>query len=282
MESVPVTSLVGEARELAEYSADGFGRRVLGVTDRMAILLAGFRAGQEIPVHAPDVDLAASVLDGDGLMRLGERVQWVRTGDVAVIPAGEARGVRAGTGGMVMMVMVSPPPTSADHTTGRVDCEWPADSGSGRTVAQMISAEHRGLREQLEDLGSLADQAARLDDDERTRRLSEAVEFLRHDLLPHARTEEASVYPAAEKVLRARGGAVRTMTMGHETITALLEELEEALTEDDVTSLPRILHSLRAITLLHLDEEEEVYLPALAALSPEEGKVLELQLGEHH
>jgi hypothetical protein len=56
--------LVGHASELAEFTAEGFGRRVLFDTGRFRVILAAFEPDQEIPIHAPAVDLAVAVLEG--------------------------------------------------------------------------------------------------------------------------------------------------------------------------------------------------------------------------
>lgn len=277
-----IESIIGSGRELAELVPHGFGRRILASTERMTVVLAGFEPGQEIPAHAPDVDLVVSVLDGDGLVRIGEDVHHVRAGDVATIPAGKVRGIKAGPAGMIALHVVSPPPTDADHATPRPDLAWPEPGRA--TVGEAVAAEHAELRPVVDGLGELADRAGDLAPDERRRRLGDTVAFLRGSLLPHAAAEENTLYPAAERVLRARGGAVRTMTLGHERIAALVDELEAAAASDDVARLPRVLHSLRAIVLLHLDEEEQVYLPALAGLSADEAEVLAARLGieGHH
>lgn len=273
--------LAGTGRRLAEFSPEGFARRILGTTDRMAIVLAGFLPGQEIPAHAPHVDLVLTVLDGDGEVRIGEQVHHLRAGDLAVVPAGEMRAVRAGPGGMVALHVVSPPPTAEDHATGHLDPEWPAKTSAGADLARAISREHEALRPHLEELADLADTVSDLVVDERRRRLTEVVDFMRSELLPHAEAEEEAVYPAAETVLRARGGATRPMTLEHEAIAGLVDELGQAIAGDEVTSLGRILHSLRAVTLLHLDKEERVHLPALEGLSDEEAAAITHHLGIH-
>lgn len=277
MFDVPFRPLVGAGRLLARFSAEGFGRNVLGASEQMAVVLAGFQPFQEIPPHAPSMDLVLAVLDGDGWVRMGEEVHHVRAGDVAVVPGGVVRGVRAGAQGMVTLHVASPPPTAGDHATGRPDLVWPEPDTAGARAAERISAEHGRLRPRLEGLGGLADELAGLDPEERRRRVAEAVGFLRGELLPHAEAEELAVYPAAETVLRARGGAVDAMVLEHGRITRLVSELEEAA--DDPVRAAGILHALQAVTLLHLEEEERVYLPALAGLSAEEAEELAERLG---
>lgn len=279
MQDMTIRPVVGSARELANFVPEGFGKRILFSSEKMTAILAGFRPGQEIPVHAPELDLIVSVLDGDGRIRIGDEVFDVRAGDLATIPAGEVRSIKAGPAGMVVLNLASPPPIEADHQTGRTDLIWPDTTPHGSRVTEAVKSEHAHIRPSIEGMGDLADQLAGLDAADRSRRLAEVLGFLRDGLMPHAKAEEITIYPAAERVLRARGGAVATMTLGHERIAALIEDLGAAAADDAVDRLPGILHSLRAIVLLHLDEEEQVYLPALAGLSADESDSLARALG---
>jgi len=63
-------------------------------SDRMKIVCGYFEPGQFIPVHAPDSDVAIIVRSGSGVVREGETDRSVGPGDVVVVPAGTARGVR--------------------------------------------------------------------------------------------------------------------------------------------------------------------------------------------
>ncbi len=270
---------VGRSTDLAEFSDAGFGRVILADTPEMKVVLAAFMPSQEIPPHAPPVALTISVLDGDGQIRIDDEVYDVRAGDVAVIPAGAVRGIRGGESGMTALHVVAPPPSAADHQTSVAEYSWPDRSNLGARVASAVSEEHRSLRPSIELLGDLAGVVATLESADRQVALDEAIDFLNDHLLPHAAAEESQLYPAAERVLRARGGAVETMTLGHKVISHLVAELASAMAEDDVDSLPRILYSLRAIISLHLEEEEVAYLPALAALSESEASEIAKNLG---
>ena len=280
VDTIPVVGpVVGTGKDLAEFVETGFGKRILMDTPHMKVVLAGFLPGQRIPDHAPAVDLAVSVLDGDGVIRIDDGEFGVRTGDVAMIPAGAARSVTAGPAGMVVLHVVSPPPTSADHATAQPPLQRNAPTLSGVKIAEAVAREHVHLRPIVESLGDLADNLGNMNQTDRADRLAKAASFLRDDLLSHARAEEGTIYPVAEMVLRARGGAIGTMLLGHEAITALVEELEDAISTEEFDALPRILHSLRAVVLLHLEEEEAVYLPALAGLSEVEAASLADALG---
>ena len=276
--SAIVASVVGAADDLAIYSEEGFGRRMLADTPSMKAVLTGFRPGQEIPAHAPTVDMVVSVLSGDGRIRIGDEIHHIRGGDVATVPAGEVRAIHAGPQGMVALHVVSPPPTAADHDRGRTDEQWPEPTDEGAWIAASVRDEHRHLRTVIESLG-VAAESMRAPDEDAEQRLDEIVMFLREHLLVHAEAEEGALYPLAEKVLRARGGAVNTMLLGHGTIERLTGELEDALESEAFETIPQILHSLRAIALLHLDEEEQVYLPALSAISDQEAADVARQLG---
>jgi quercetin dioxygenase-like cupin family protein len=80
----------------------------------MKVVLTRFESGQFIPVHAPSVDMALLVLEGDGYVLAGQTEYTVGPGAVVVVPAGESRGVRATTR-LIALHVVSPPPTAADH-----------------------------------------------------------------------------------------------------------------------------------------------------------------------
>ena len=119
-------AVYGSAAELAEFGADAFVAKELGASDRAKVVLAGLEDGQQIPLHAPDVDLAMAVLSGTGDLWIGDAPHPIAPGDVAVIPAGTTRGVRARGGRLILMNVASPPPTAADHEVARRP--WPAET----------------------------------------------------------------------------------------------------------------------------------------------------------
>lgn len=272
--------LVGAAQELSVFSSDGFGRRILFDGEGMRAVLVALEAGQEIPVHAPRLDVIVSVLAGMGRVMAGDEAHSVRAGDVAVIPAGARRGLRAEGGRLVALHVVSPPPGEADHA--RADhAVWPAPEPAP-DVAGLIRHEHEGLHEEVDKLGVLAEALPMLNGREARKQLGEVTRFLREDLLSHAHEEERSVYPAVERVLGAAGGATRTMAVDHRHIAALVADLEDlaegSISEAQQAPVRRVLHELRALLEVHLQKEEEVYLPLLARLSPEERRSLYAQL----
>jgi uncharacterized protein (DUF2249 family)/hemerythrin-like domain-containing protein len=97
------------------------------------------------------------------------------------------------------------------------------------------------------------------------------VNFLNHELLPHAVGEEEHLYPAVESLVRAHGDATATMSIDHEFIEAYIREIDTAA--DDLRSadasgrsavnerLGRLTAQLEALLKVHLEKEERVYLP---------------------
>jgi quercetin dioxygenase-like cupin family protein/uncharacterized protein (DUF2249 family) len=282
--STSTAPLIGRARELASFSGDGFGRRILFENDRLRVVLAAFEPGQEIPVHAPGVDLVLSVLEGMGEVRAGDQVHPVAAGDVVIVPAGEERGVRARTR-MVALHVVSPPPTEADHAAVAGGGHWPSAT-AGPSVAQLILEEHAGLFPHLEDLGHLADEIQDLEGDQLGERLGGVLAFLKGGLLPHAEEEERSVYPAVERALRAVGGGTDTMSADHVRIRDLIAELEALAASDQSPANRRreqaLLDGLRTVLELHFTKENERYLPLLDLLPPQERARLHEHLSGGH
>jgi quercetin dioxygenase-like cupin family protein/iron-sulfur cluster repair protein YtfE (RIC family) len=264
--------VVGRAAELAQYSTQEFGRKVLAETDRFRVVIAALEDGQEIPLHAPPLDMVMTIVEGIGQVMAGDQVHAVRAGDVVIVPAGQTRGLRATGGRLVAVNVVSPPPGPGDHAGSRA-AAWPVD-GEAPDVGALILEEHAGLFPHLDHLGSLASEATTLGEDELRTRLTEVLAFLRDGLLPHAKEEEVSVYPAAEKVLRAVGGATRTMSIDHRFVSQMVEELsglsEGLLSSMNKERIRRLLYGLQALLQVHFTKENEVYVPLLNRLSPSE------------
>ncbi|HZD80071.1 MAG TPA: hemerythrin domain-containing protein [Actinomycetota bacterium] len=277
----------GSASELATFGAESFTPTVLFESERMKVVLAGLEADQRIELHAPQVDLAVAVLEGLGDLWVDDRPRPVRPGDVAVIPAGSTRGVRARGGRLVLLHVVSPPPSAADHQVEHR--AWPSEE-AGPEVRAVLHQEHQELLPHLGHLGALAEQAPDLDEATLRERLHGVVDFLTHSLLPHAGVEEQTLYPAVDGLLRATGGGTGTMSIDHaeigERIQALAAMVEEPLNPSARTAIVRALEQLEAIVRLHFRKEEEAYLPLLSRLSAAEASELSDALSalgaEHH
>lgn len=97
------------------YDDDKFSARTVHESGRMKVVLGYFEPGQFIPVHAPASDVAVTVRSGQGVVRDGEDDHAVEPGDVVVVPADENRGVRAEDDRLEAMLVVSPPPSDAEH-----------------------------------------------------------------------------------------------------------------------------------------------------------------------
>ncbi len=137
---------------------------------------------------------------------------------------------------------------------------------------QPLREEHKELfprvmqiREAADGVGSAGPEALR-------RSVEEAEEFLFHHLIPHAKAEDAALYPEVERVLGAAGSAA-TMRRDHLEVVSLSEELaalRDRLSRGPAAAdlqrdLRRVLYGLHAVVKLHFAKEEEVYLPLLEA-----------------
>ena len=117
-------------KENVRFDPNRFAALPLFECPEMKVVQAAFHAGQFIPVHTPDVHVVVYVLAGEGEMVAGAERRRIREGDLVVVPRKLKRGVKAKTD-MVILHVVSPPPTHADHgdmaaRIARGDFELPA------------------------------------------------------------------------------------------------------------------------------------------------------------
>lgn len=128
-------------------------------------------------------------------------------------------------------------------------------------VTEAIRAHHREL---------LATLTAYVDDvlAGRLERLPDFIAFLTHELLPHAKGEEAHLYPTVEPLVKAHGQATATMSVDHTFIEALIRQIAQAgrstgtgQPPEQVRLLQRLACQLEGILNVHLEKEEQVYLP---------------------
>ncbi|MEO8285268.1 MAG: DUF2249 domain-containing protein [Chloroflexota bacterium] len=106
------------------------------------------------------------------------------------------------------------------------------------------------------------------------------VEFLKGDLLPHARGEEEHLYPAVDPLVKLHGKPTATMMIDHEYISRYVSQIEEATnllrvanTEEEPArraTLQRLSLQLEAVLALHLEKEERVYIPLFEKYLAEE------------
>ncbi len=117
-------------KEKVKFDPARFAATPLFESPEMKVIRAAFKTGQFIPVHMPDVHVVLYVLSGEGEVVAGKKRRSVKEGDLVVVPRRVARGVKAKTD-MVVLHVVSPPPTEADHgdmaaRIARGDFELPA------------------------------------------------------------------------------------------------------------------------------------------------------------
>ena len=135
-------------------------------------------------------------------------------------------------------------------------------------VASVVKTHHASLRKQLIHLtdGVVSDPT--------NLTTSELLRFLKGDLIPHAKGEERSLYPAADPIIKSHGSATYTMTLDHARIVSLIHSIERTqrirrgakgkMKGDLGVKLGRLSLMLQGIVLLHLDKEEIAYLPLLS------------------
>lgn len=127
--------------------------------------------------------------------------------------------------------------------------------------------EHEELLPHIEHVRQAAREVPRLSEDERRTLLARILEFLQGTLIPHARAEEAVLYPEWAKLVGFEGAAV-PMVHDHEAIVAWVERLAQA-DEADVDTLQELLYGLYALISVHFSKEEDIQLPAFDAAAPE-------------
>lgn len=108
-------AVLTSVQHAAAFRGERFNPVVLAGNERVKVILACLEPGQFIPVHQPGVDLVLCVLEGEGTCIAGERAEPIGPGVIAFIPAGEARGIKAATR-LILLHVVTPPPTEADHS----------------------------------------------------------------------------------------------------------------------------------------------------------------------
>ena len=139
------------------------------------------------------------------------------------------------------------------------------------SVTEPLRHEHADLLPHLAELDAVAASLGSWEPDT-GRRLQGIVEFLRGHLVPHARAEEAALYPAVERAMGAPG-ATDTMKADHVEIVGRIERLADSVTAvgagpasaAQAEQLRAQLYGLSAILHLHFHKEEDVLLAVLDA-----------------
>ena len=97
---------------ISHFAPDKMGKSTLMQGDLLFVGLNACEPGQE---HAPHVhegqDKLYFILEGTGIVHIGEQAEILSAGDVAYAPSGVAHSVRnPGPARLVTMVVLAPPP----------------------------------------------------------------------------------------------------------------------------------------------------------------------------
>ncbi len=152
------------------------------------------------------------------------------------------------------------------------------------SVMQPLRDEHAELLPHIEAIRRVADVVGLTSASSLREQVAGVYEFLAHHLVPHARAEDAVLYPEVERIMHAPG-ATATMRRDHVEVSELTEQLRalepelaaEVVSASVERSLRRILYGLYALVRLHFAEEEEIFVPALEESLSEEraGEIFE-------
>lgn len=144
-------------------------------------------------------------------------------------------------------------------------------------LSDHIRAEHRGIEPHIDAILTTADAVGVVPRQILIDMIAGVLDFLQHELLPHAEQEDAAVYLAVEKAIGA-AGSTNSMKREHIGIKAFVDELSDihgvivsktAISDETICDLRRVLYGIHALISMHLTVEEDVYLPLLDTL-PEE------------
>lgn len=132
-----------------------------------------------------------------------------------------------------------------------------------------IRDEHRELLPHLERLRTTADDVGHVPGDVLRRKLDDTYDFLTRQLIPHAKAEDAVLYPAVGRLMGAPR-ATATMSHDHLEVLRLADELaalrvipEAEPDAQRANELRRVLYGLYTLVRTHFAKEEEIYLPLL-------------------
>lgn len=140
-------------------------------------------------------------------------------------------------------------------------------------LTQPLHDEHKELIPHIERILEVADSIPDAPLDQIREGVNEVYAFLAYHLVPHAKAEDAALYPAVQRALGS-SDATRTMERDHVEVVRYIEDLaqlKDAIAPQNFKTLQRLLYGVYAIVKLHFAKEEEVYLPILESwLTPEQ------------
>lgn len=73
--------------ELVDYESGRVVSRTFAQSNRLSLTLFAFDSGEEISMHTTSGDAMVQVLDGEGLITIGDQQSVVKAGEVIVMPA---------------------------------------------------------------------------------------------------------------------------------------------------------------------------------------------------
>ena len=96
----------------AQFAPDKMGKSALMRGDLLFVGLNAFEPGQEHASHLHEgQDKLYFVLEGTGVVQIGDQAEILSAGDAAYAPSGVAHSIRnPGPGRLVTMVVLAPPP----------------------------------------------------------------------------------------------------------------------------------------------------------------------------
>jgi quercetin dioxygenase-like cupin family protein len=99
---------------LAKFAPDKMGKSNVARGDSLFAGLNCFEPGQQHEPHAHEgQDKLYVVLEGSGMVQIGEQTELLSAGDVAFAPAGVTHSIRnTGPLRLVVMAVLAPPPTN--------------------------------------------------------------------------------------------------------------------------------------------------------------------------
>jgi len=139
-------------------------------------------------------------------------------------------------------------------------------------ITQPLRDEHKELLPHIEALRVAADCVGTAPIADIRSEVDAAYAFLDGHLIPHAKAEEAALYPAVARIMGARD-ATATMIREHGEIGRMVGELGvlrgrlggDTITPVTANYLRHVLYGLHALVKMHFLNEEEVFLPLLDA-----------------
>jgi len=104
---------IKQVSSLAKFAPDRMGKSDVAQGDFLFAGLNSFEPGQEHAPHAhPGQDKLYVILEGSGMVHVGEQAELLSSGDAAFAPSDVVHSIRnPGPGRLVVMAVLAPPPS---------------------------------------------------------------------------------------------------------------------------------------------------------------------------